>query len=735
MTIGIDPFTRLQPSIRHHIANTLGWQSLRPLQEHSIVPLMAGDDALLLAPTAGGKTEAVTFPILSALDETQADGLSVLYICPIKALLNNLHPRLERYTSWVGRTAQIRHGDTTPSVRAKQVLSPPDILLTTPESLEAVMVSTKADEQRLFANVQTVIIDEVHAFAGDDRGWHLLALLERLCELSVRRIQRVGLSATVGNARDLLTWLQGSHPTAKDRPGHVIAPGVDLNLPTAASEDVDPEVVRQPAPTTAGVDMHVDYVGTMANAATLISKLHVGEKRLVFADSRSTVEQLAGHLRDLDVNTFVSHSSLSLDERRQAEQAFAEAKDCVIVATSTLELGIDVGDLDRVLQIGAPGSVASMLQRLGRAGRRAGTSRNMLFIAIKDEDLLAALSMCLLWSEGYVEPVHGPPRPHHIAAQQLLGMTLQRGRVVRKEWHVPIQGSGAVDRQHADAVAKWLVDVDYLTEHHGVLAIGPQAEKRYGKRHFMDILAVFSAPPQFTVRLGREDIGTIDPVVLTTPSEGPRRLTLAGRGWLVTHIDWRRKVVQVEPSDAGGTMRWMSSGAATSYALANAERRVLLGMTPLSTTLTKRAVERLGSIREARGHLVSPIASVVDASGAAPRWWTFAGLRANLTLAAALNEVADGLVDGDRKPHDRYVSLDSEATSADLRSALVALKNEPDLIQQALPEVSEEAVQGLKFYQMLPPELARETVATRMVDTHSARTIATRPIQSWHEGN
>lgn len=735
MTIGVDPFTRLQPSIRHHIANTLGWQSLRPLQEHSIVPLMDGDDALLLAPTAGGKTEAVSFPVLSALDAHNTHGLSVLYICPIKALLNNLQPRLERYAGWVGRTAQIRHGDTTPSVRANQILNPPDILLTTPESLEAVMVSTKADEHRLFANVQTVIIDEVHAFAGDDRGWHLLALLERLCEISNRRIQRIGLSATVGNARDLLTWLQGTHPTAKDRPGHVIAPGVDLDLPDTPATETNPDAARTPAATTRGVDMQVDYVGSMQNAATLIAKLHVGEKRLVFADSRSTVELLAGHLRDLNVNTFVSHSSLSLDERRQAEQAFAEAKDCVIVATSTLELGIDVGDLDRVLQIGAPGSVASMLQRLGRAGRRAGTSRNLLFVAIKDEDLLAALAMCLLWSEGYVEPVHGPPCPHHIAAQQLLGMTLQKKQVVKQNWYEAITGSGVVDGTYAVRIADWLVESGYLTEYHGVLAIGPEAEKRYGTRHFMDILAVFAAPPQFTVRQGREDIGTIDPVILTTPSEGPRKLTLSGRGWLVTSIDWRRKVVQVEPSDSGGAMRWLGSGAATSFALADAERRVLLGMNPLATTLTKRAIERLASLRNARGHVVSGGASVVDASGAAPRWWTFAGLRANLTVAAALDSATPGIVDTERKTHDRYITLDSEVTSAELRAALHTIASEPARLQRAFPEVADEAMQGLKFNQMLPPELAKETVAARMVDIYGATQLVNRDVHGWREGD
>ncbi|WP_302185247.1 helicase-related protein, partial [Streptomyces sp. AC627_RSS907] len=186
-----------------------------------------------------------------------------------------------------------------------------------------------------------VVVDEVHAFAGDDRGWHLLAVLERLERLTGRRIQRVGLSATVGNPDTLLTWLQGASPA--DRPGRVIAPAVTLPASADAASTTD-------VPRPAG-EVELDYVGSLANAAKVISALHRGEKRLVFCDSRKQVEELGAALRARDVTVFLSHASLSTDERARSEQAFAEARDCVIVSTSTLELGIDVGDLDRVIQI------------------------------------------------------------------------------------------------------------------------------------------------------------------------------------------------------------------------------------------------------------------------------------------------------------------------------------------------------------------------------------------------
>lgn len=186
------------------------------------------------------------------------------------------------------------------------------------------------------------------------------------------------------------------------------------------------------APDVAGVaapELILDYVGNVSNAAKVISGIHLGEKRLVFADSRKAVEALAVQLRERDVDTYVSHSSLSLDERRRAETAFTQARDCVIVSTSTLEFGIDVGDLDRVIQLGAPNTVASVLQRLGRTGRRPGTSRSMMFLATDDAEFLRAAALLLLLGEGFVEPVVAPPVPRHVAAQQFLGTALQKGRI------------------------------------------------------------------------------------------------------------------------------------------------------------------------------------------------------------------------------------------------------------------------------------------------------------------
>ncbi|WP_325050306.1 DEAD/DEAH box helicase [Amycolatopsis panacis] len=241
--------TRLHPALVHHIVNTLGRRTLRPLQEEAIKPVVDGKDALLLAPTAGGKTEEAFFPVLTAMEEKRWTGLSVLYVCPLKALLNNLLPRLEGYAAWLGRRVALWHGDVTGPARKRILRDPPDVLLTTSESLEAMLVSANVDHAHFLDGVRAIVVDEVHAFAGDDRGWHLLAFLERLSRVTGQPIQRIGLSATVGNPPELLEWLRGSDRGI--RPCAVVSPGVEVPVSGPPAGDTE-----------------LDYVGPVDNAAT-----------------------------------------------------------------------------------------------------------------------------------------------------------------------------------------------------------------------------------------------------------------------------------------------------------------------------------------------------------------------------------------------------------------------------------------------------------------------------------
>ncbi|MGA5130174.1 DEAD/DEAH box helicase [Streptomyces olivoreticuli] len=695
-----DPVERLDPVVLHHVVNTLGWRDLRPLQRDAINPLMDGEDAVLLAPTAGGKTEAACLPILSAMSGQGWRGTSVLYLCPLKALLNNLLTRVDSYAQWLGRRAGLWHGDTKESQRQRMRTDPPDILLTTPESLEAMLIGVKTDHARLLGNVRAVVVDEVHAFAGDDRGWHLLAVLERLQRVTGRPLQRIGLSATVGNPQQLLSWLQGSG--AGKRPGRVIAPPPDGARPTG--------------------EVELDYVGSLDNAAKLIAALHKGEKRLVFCESRRQVEQLGAALRARDVTVFLSHASLAAEERARSEQAFAEARDCVIVSTSTLELGIDVGDLDRVIQIDAPGTVASFLQRLGRTGRRPGSTRNCLFLATGKDTLLQAAALLLLWGRGWVEPVTAPPEPRHLVAQQLLAAMLQERKIGDRLWPEQWNGLAPFDRSAAP-ILRHLVSEGFLDEDGGMLFIGPEAERRFGRRHFIELTASFTAPPQFTVLSGRREIGRTDPSVLTEERPGPRRLLLAGRSWQVTFIDWGRKRVFVEPVDSGGIAKWTGGSlAGLSYALTRAMREVLLGEDP-PVSLTRRATACLAEWRgEDAPHVVHPGGALVTRMGSDVRWWTWAGYRANATLAATLPSVADPV----QRPTDCCVRLREDLTPAAWRTACEGAEGGAALV---LPDVDHRAVRGLKFSAALPQRLAVATVATRLADFEGARAALAEPVR------
>ena len=458
-------------------------------------------------------------------------------------------------------------------------------------------------------------------------------------------------------------------------------------------------------------------MGSVSNAATVIASLHRGEKRLVFCDSRQLVEEIGAALRERGVTTFLSHASLPLDERHRAEQAFAEARDCVIVATSTLELGIDVGDLDRVIQVNDPPSVAAFLQRTGRTGRRPGSSRNCLFLALGTGPLLRAAGLLHLWGRGYVEPVVAPPEPRHIVAQQLLALCLQEHRIGSRLWVQAWNELVPFDRS-AEPILRHLVEQGFIDQDGELLFIGPTAEQRFGYRHFMGMTAVFTAPPQFTVLAGRQEVGRTDPMLLTEKTDGPRLLLLGGRSWRVTWTDWKRRRCYVEPVPGGGKARWLTPGVSgASFALARAARDVLLGADP-PVALTQRAKRTLADVRGEHVPTVHPAGSVIVRAGADVRWWTWAGYRANATLAATLS----GLTDDVQRFDDASIRMRADLTR-EMWKAGTADATE----RLCLPEVDQRALAGLKFNEALPERLATATLAARLADIDSAARVLAEP--------
>ena len=685
-------FDLLHPALQHHIANSLGWNDLRPFQNAVIPRILDGENLIVLAPTAGGKTEASFFPTLSNMLTDEWDPLSVLYICPIKALLNNLDDRLRYYCDLLGRRSALWHGDVAQTARKRILREPPDCLLTTPESLEVMLDSPSVDSQRMFSNLKIVIIDEIHAFAGDDRGWHLLSVLERISKIAESDVQRVGLSATVGNPDILVDWLAGS--SQRDR---------GVYLPELGAAD--------PA------DVQLDYVGSLDNAAVVISRLHRGEKRLVFVDSRARAEQLATSLRTLEVTTFVTHSSLSQGERKQAEEAFASRSDCVIVATSVLELGIDVGSLERVIQIDSPSTVASFLQRMGRTGRREGTVRNCLFLATKDETLIQAAGLIELWKSGFVEPIVPPPEPYHVLAQQVMALCLQQSGIGDSQingWLKGFIGYASLDR--LEEVKQSMMDRDILWKDAGILAFGKEGEANYGRRNFLELFSVFMSPPQFTVLHGRQEIGYVDQLTFQGKTDGPRILLLSGRAWRVNHIDWARRRAFVEATDAKGRTRWMGDAQAFSYELCQSIKTILAddGEKP---EWSDRAIAAVEGIRQDYHWLDNDSTVCLPGRNGEFEWWTFGGRRANATLGNALAiELGTPTI-----ATNFMIKFDSTVHLEMLNEALEAVRGQD--VSQMRPSVDQRALEGIKFVDCLEESLAIQMLEARLSDPEATRAL------------
>lgn len=692
-------FDRLDPLVQHHIVNSIGWRSLRPLQEQSVGPILDGKHCLLLAPTAGGKTEAAMFPVFSRMVDEKWEGLSVIYVCPLKALLNNLHQRLSHYAGLLGRTCEVWHGDISGSRKDRIRDTPPDVLLTTPESLEGMLVSVKSLGRQMLTTARVVVVDEIHAFAGDDRGWHLLAVLERVTRLAGRELQRIGLSATVGNPEALLAWATGH--CAGER-----------------------EVVSPPKTEAKTPEVTLDYVGSLENAALVISRLHRGEKRLVFCDSRSRVEELASLLRGHSVETYLSHSSLSIDERRSAEKAFAESRNCVIVSTSTLELGIDVGDLDRVIQIDSPNSVASFLQRLGRTGRRQNSVRNCLFLATSEKALLKGAALIDLWASGFVEPITAPPLPLHIFSQQLMALTLQLkglGIAEWREWIDRLPPFAAMDEAQISQILQFLKTEGILFEDSGTLGFGVEGEAQFGRRHFLEILSVFSTPSMLSAFHGSRELGQVEAGFLLRAQDGnPPRIALGGKSWVVRQVDWRTRRVHVEPTAERGRGAWIGGGQGLSHFLAGAVKKVLTAESE-SDHWSSRAKEGMMRIRtefnfiRAEGHTLAVYqeARRVD-------WYNFAGGGANDILSSHLART----IGISCQANDLALSFPEGTDATRLVEQLTALT--ADLVA-AHAHFDESAVEALKFNECLPPTLQQAVLKCRLVKQDFLSSILSTP--------
>jgi ATP-dependent Lhr-like helicase len=608
---------RLHPHLQHAIIHDLGWRSLRPVQDLTIDAVLDGCNTVVLAPTAGGKTEAAMFPLLSRILSEGLRPVSVLYVCPIRALLNNQEERLQSYARMVGIDVFKWHGDVSASRKQGFRDAPAHILMTTPESLEVMLISAKTDARAIFEGLSAVVIDEVHAFAADDRGAHLASVMERLVSMCGRDVQRIGLSATVGNPEVIGQWLQGS----SQRPFRLVDP------PRPRAERV----------------LRLDLCADIHDAAVSIGQLAQGKKSLVFVESRSKAEKVAHALAGTSVEVFIHHSSVSRADRALAEEQFARGRNTAIVCTSTMELGIDVGDLDQVIQVDAPGSVASFLQRLGRTGRRPNTRASCAFFCLSSESLLQSVALLRLAEAGWVEDVQPAAHAMHVLAHQVMALILQEGGISRHKllpWIDEAYPFTSIRPERLHELVDTMLERQILYEADGLLSLGQRGEKLYGRKNFFELYAVFTAPPVMRVQHGKEDIGYVQALFVSMHDreKGPLCFRLSGRAWEVGQVDWSKGVLHVRPAEHGRVPSWLGLPGVLSTKLCQAMMDVLLREQAEQEAgwLTRAAAAELGLMRESYAGLLeegtAPLEDVPDGV----QWHTFAGGAVNRLLAAGL---------------------------------------------------------------------------------------------------
>ena len=565
-------FDLLHPKVRKWV-HQQNWTELRDIQDRAIVPILdANTDIIISAATAGGKTEAAFLPACSAIAEQQ-EGVGILYISPLKALINDQYRRLEGLGQSMGLQVTPWHGDVSQAMKTRCKRNPSGILLITPESLESLLIRQPGWVASAFDSLKYIVIDEFHAFIGSQRGCQLLSLLHRLdtvvqCE---HPIPRIALSATLGEMSVVAALLRKN----QDLPCLLIEDvdrGGQLRASIRGYKDCEPEINNgdgKPGATIAGADEQIsrDLYGLLR-----------GRSHLVFANSRNRTEKFAARLSDLCVENgvpnefFPHHGSLS-KEIRSSLEARLQKEDLPTtgVCTMTLELGIDVGKVESVAQVTAPHSVSGLRQRLGRSGRRGDPAVLRMFIA---EDELSAVShpadklrsqllqsvamLRLLLVDRWYEPVDSSLMHLSTFFHQILATIAQWGSGRADYIWNSLSGSGAFPAINVEQYKKLLRqmgDLELITQlSDGQITLGVQGERLVEHYTFF---AVFQTPQEYRLEHDGKSLGTLP---IDSPVIVGQTIVFAGRRWLVLDIDAEAKVIYLNAAKGGKPPKFGGGG-------------------------------------------------------------------------------------------------------------------------------------------------------------------------------
>lgn len=546
-------FSRLTSFIQEYIYKE-GWQELRDVQIETINAILdTNHDVLIASPTASGKTEATLFPIITKMVEKPVKGIATIYISPLKALINDQFIRLEDILE-NGKISVFRwHGDVNSYQKQKALTTDNIILQITPESLEALLLRHYNEIPQLFKNLQFIIIDEVHYFLESVRGIQMMALIERLEKIIKKTIRRIGLSATIGNL---------------DAAGKFISNDEEIII-----------IKNKPEKTKIRLLMVYDYITDEQaefNYYLDIYKQINGKKCIVFANSKKQVEQTAQHLKEINEQyrgnnyILVHHGSISKALRDEVELKMKKQDGPITaVATMTLELGIDLGKLERVIQIDAPPSISSMVQRLGRTGRTNGI-KEMCFIFNKEETvsetefykkfswnfLISVAMVDLYLKEQYLEPIKTNRLPYSVLVQQTLSYLGSNPGIRAKDLaQTLLKISVFKDISKADylLILKKMLTCELIEkDSDDSLYLGSNGEKLLNN---YDFYSVFASSEDYEVINNNKVIGS---VAKKLPLGA--RFSLAGMTWEVSNIHRTRKIIEVIPSKGLATNSWNSKG-------------------------------------------------------------------------------------------------------------------------------------------------------------------------------
>jgi ATP-dependent Lhr-like helicase len=530
-------FSSLHESLQQVLAQRFDWTELREVQEAACRTIRAGSDALIIAPTAGGKSEAALIPVIDDLLKHGRPGISCLYISPLKALINDQEERFRTFCTPTSLSVMKWHGDVARGERSWKDGEPPHFLMITPESLEVLLQEkTLAPDLR---QVRYIIVDELHAFVESERGVHLKMLLHRMDFLTHRKIQRIGLSATAGNPDELLYWLSDGRHAA--------------------------ELVQVPADPQEKQFLFIVEAEENDRVDALV-RIVDGRKALVFVNSRSSAENLmnacAGRVRNLHIH----HSSISPATRKLAEEAFYLQDGACIICTSTLELGIDIGDLDVVVQVGPPDSVSSFLQRMGRSGRR-GKAAYVAWILKNPEELLCSIAIIECAVEKYVEDLRPLKKPYNVLLQQVFLYLHNHSRTTRRDLAIFIYSSpvfGGIDPGILDRILDHLIVREYLTTDGEMIMTGPEAERVFGRSNWKDLYSVISGGGEYrAVTPDGEVVGMLDAQFVNSNNTG--EVSLGGRSWTLVKCDEGHTMVIVVPGGGSSSRVFWTGGSGDGF--------------------------------------------------------------------------------------------------------------------------------------------------------------------------